>query len=210
MKKPLLAALIICLCGSAKADGYGNTSGFSTNQGFLNGTKLYTGIGVGAGIQGDICNDPFFNGSCDNKDVAWKVFGGARFDPMWGAEAAYNKIGSSSATGDSNGNPAGLDNSLSGISLAGVGYLPVADKLEAFGKGGVMFWQRETTLATNGASSSSKDDGASPLVGGGAQYQLNENIHLRGEWEHVFNVGGNSAYETDADMYSIGLLYSTL
>ena len=48
------------------------------------------------------------------------------------------------------------------------------------------------------------------MLGGGAQYRLNDNLHLRGEWEHMFNVGSDSAYETDADLYSVGLMYSTL
>ncbi len=210
MKKHLLTALLLCLYGNAQADGYGNTGGYPASQGFMNGTKLYAGGSIGAGIQGDICNNPFFNGSCDDKDVAWKVFGGARFDPMWGAEVAYNKLGSSTATGTTSGSSAGLDNALNGISVAGIGYLPVTDNIEAFGKAGAIFWERETTQADNGKSSTSKADGSSPLLGGGAQYQLNDNLHLRAEWEHMFNIGSDSDYETDADLYSLGLMYSTL
>jgi hypothetical protein len=48
------------------------------------------------------------------------------------------------------------------------------------------------------------------LIGGGAQFQLNNNLRVRGEWEHMFNIGSDSAYETDADLYSLGLSYSTL
>lgn len=210
MKKQLLAALLICLGGSVQADEYSNPSSFTSEQGFMNGTKLYAGGSIGAGQQGDVCNDPFFNGSCDDKDVAWKVFGGARINPMLGAEVAYNKLGKTSATGTTGGSSAGLENSLTGISAAGVGYFPVTSQIEAFGKAGVIFWDRETTQTSNGTNINSEDDGTSPILGGGAQYKLNDNLHVRGEWEHMFNVGADSSYETDVDLYSVGLMYSTL
>lgn len=181
-----------------------------TGTDFMNGTKLYAGASIGMGQQGDTCNDPFFNGSCDNRDSAWKVFGGARFNPMLGAEIGYNQLGNTRKNGTSGGSNASMDNSLSGISASGVGYLPVAPDIEAFGKAGALFWNRETTQTTGTSSTSSKADGVSPLLGVGAQYRLNDNLHLRGEWEHMFNTGADSVYETDADLYSVGLSYSTL
>lgn len=210
MKKPLLAILLICLGGTVHAEEYDDPASFSSTPGFMNGTKLYAGGSIGAAQQGDICNDPFFNGSCDDQDVAWKVFGGARINPMWGAEVAYNDLGKTTAAGTTGSSSAGLENTLSGISLAGVGYFPVNQQLEAFGKAGALFWNRETTQTAGGVNTSTQDDGVSPVVGGGAQYRLNDNLHLRGEWEHMFNVGADSSYETDVDLYSLGLMYSTL
>ncbi|MDD5394571.1 MAG: outer membrane beta-barrel protein [Thiothrix sp.] len=205
MKKIGFLVLLLPQANITYADNY-----TTAPSGFMNGTKLYVGGSVGVSQQGDTCNDPFFEGSCDNKDTAVKVFGGARFDPMWGAEVAYNKLGKTSKNGTIGSTPASINNTLSGISASGVGYLPVAPQIEAFGKAGAMFWNRETSQTAGGTSTSSKADGTSPLLGAGAQYQLNDNLHLRGEWEHMFNVGSDSAYETDADQYSVGLLYSTL
>jgi opacity protein-like surface antigen len=129
---------------------------------------------------------------------------------MFGAEVAYNQLGTASKSGTSGGNTASMNNKLSGISLSGVGYLPVTPEIEAFGKAGIIMWDRETTQTSAGTSTASKADGTGSLLGAGAQYRLNENLHLRGEWEHMFNVGSDSAYETDADLYSVGLMYSTL
>lgn len=206
MKRGLFLLLIACQTGIAYAEGYPPVSGGD----FMNGTKLYAGGSIGQGQQGDTCNDPFFSGSCDNKDGAWKVFGGARFNPMFGAEVAYNKLGKTQKNGTSSGQSASMANSLSGISATGVGYLPIAPNIETFGKAGALFWNRETTQTTGTKTMDSKADGISPMVGIGAQYRLNENVYLRGEWEHMFNVGSDSAYETDTDMYSIGMSYSTL
>jgi opacity protein-like surface antigen len=205
MKKTWLLLLLLSQANGAFAD-----DGAIAAPTFMNGTKLYVGGSIGASKQGDTCNDPFFNGACDDKDSAWKIFGGARINPMLGVEAAYNDLGTASKNGTSGGAPASMDNSVSGISVSGVGYVPVAPQIEAFGKAGAFLWNRETSQTANGVSTSSKADGTSPLVGGGAQYQLNENLHLRGEWEHMFGVGADSAYETDTDLYSVGLLYSTL
>lgn len=196
--------LLVLLASTATADNY------LPAPGFMNGTKLYAGASIGATQQGDTCNDPFFNGGCDDGDSSWKVFGGARFDPMFGAEVAYNKLGATSKSGTTGGTPASMSNDLSGISASGVAYLPISPQIEGFGKAGALFWDRETTQTTGTTSNNSKADGTSPLLGAGAQYRLNDNLHLRGEWEHMFNVGADSAYETDVDQYSVGLMYSTL
>ncbi|MCB1638762.1 MAG: hypothetical protein KDI15_07930, partial [Thiothrix sp.] len=74
-----------------------------------------------------------------------------------------------------------------------------------------MFWERETTERRGDSpAQTSQDDGISPMLGLGVQYQLNQNLHLRTEWDHVFNTGSGSDYETDVDSYSIGMIYSTL
>ena len=78
------------------------------------------------------------------------------------------------------------------------------------GKGGAMFWERDTKESLDNARDQTTDKGISPLVGVGAQYQLNQNLHVRGEWEHIFNTGSGSEHETDANNYTVGLMYSTL
>ncbi|MEZ5477210.1 MAG: hypothetical protein R3E95_06925 [Thiolinea sp.] len=51
-------------------------------------------------------------------------------------------------------------------------------------------------------AASANDDGISPLLGLGAQYQLTPNTAVRGEWEHTFNTGADSDYEADTNNYS--------
>lgn len=205
MKKCLALCLLAGLTGSVYAD-----DALMQATGFMNGPKLYVGGSLGSSQQGDTCNDPFFNGECDSKDMAWKAFGGVRANPMLGAEISYNQLGKTSMNGQTGDSPATMENSLTGTSVMGMGYVPVAPNIEAFGKAGAMFWERETSQTSGSNVEHTKADGTSPLVGAGAQYQLNQNLHLRGEWEHMFNLNADSDYETDADLYSIGLLYSTL
>lgn len=177
---------------------------------FSNGPKLYVGGSAGSAQQSDTCNDPFFSGECDNKDFAWKAFGGARFNPMVGVEIGYYDFGNNHMNGTAGGNTAKLSNSTTGSAVMGVGYVPLAPQVEAFGKAGVSAWESKTSKTSGSQTDSTTDSGTSILVGGGAQFQLNSNLHVRGEWEHILNIGADSVYETDADLYSLGLSYSTL
>lgn len=74
---------------------------------------LYVGAGIG---QSDVNVDyPFTN--LDEKDFAWKLFGGARFASMFGAELEYIDFGKVEATE--------IDADLKGIAGFGMIYLPL-------------------------------------------------------------------------------------
>ena len=48
------------------------------------------------------------------------------------------------------------------------------------------------------------------MLGGGAQFKVTENISIRGEYEHIFGTGKDTDYESDAGLYSVGAIFSTL
>ncbi len=54
----------------------------------------------------------------------------------------------------------------------------------------------------------SDESGFSPLFGLGAQYQINQNWHMRGEWERVFDVGADDN-EADFDLFTVGMSLSS-
>jgi len=189
-----------------------DTSSLESNVGFSNGLKLYTGGSLIYSTQDSSCDTPFFEGKCDAAVVNAKVFGGARFNPMFGMEVAYVSQNEAEMKGTAGNQAVSSNNKISGYQVAGTGYLPIASvpELELMGKAGVMFWERETSVTKGYVKDLSADDGVAPMVGLGAQYQLNSNIHLRTEWEHIINTGSDSNYETNMDNYSVGLSYSTL
>ncbi len=191
-----------------------DTSATETNFSFNNGVKIYVGGSLGQATQDSVCDEVFFEGNCEDGAMSWKLYGGARFNPMFGAELAYTHQGTAEmdGTGTADSKRVSSKNEISGYQLTGVGYLPVniVPALELTGKAGVMFWNRETEVTTDGRKKTSSDDGISPVIGLGAQYPLNQNIYLRSEWEHTFNTGADSRHETDTDNYSLGLSYSTL
>lgn len=189
-----------------------DTSVIESDVGFNNGLKLYTGASLIYSTQDSSCKAPFFEGSCDDGSVNGKIFAGARFNPMFGAELAYTSQSESEMDGMVGSQKVSSTNKISGYQVTGTGYLPLQSiaNLELTGKAGVMFWERETHTSADGVKKSSTDDGVTPMFGLGAQYQLNKNVYLRTEWEHIINTGYDSDYETDMDNYSVGLSYSTL
>ncbi len=217
MKKLMMLSLVLGLLSATnavQADGlFGfNTAPVNSNFSFNNGLKMYAGVSAGYAMQSDACNMPFFEGSCEDGSAGWKVFGGARFNPMFGTELAYTKLGTAEKKGQVGEENVYVKNELAGYQLSGIAYLPinVIPNLELMGKGGAMFWERDTKESLDNARDQTTDKGISPLVGVGAQYQLNQNLHVRGEWEHIFNTGSGSEHETDANNYTVGLMYSTL
>lgn len=207
--KAFIGLLLLCINPNVWAVGLDSIPAYDTSSN-LNGTRLYVGAGLGVTKQSDSCNDPFFEGSCEQKDIAWKVFGGARFNPMLGVEASYQDMGKLERNGASGTSFANMSNSVTGLGASAVAYVPVMNGAEVFGKAGVLRWERDSSRTLNGNTQHSTDKGYSPMLGAGAQYQLNQNLYMRGEWEHTLNIGADSAYETDADTYSVGVMYSTL
>lgn len=178
---------------------------------FDTGAKLYAGAALSRNGHSDICNDAFFAGTCHDSDNSWKVYGGARINPMLGFEATYARYGEAGKSGvTAGGQSVALSNELTSLNATGVGYMPVAPQLELLGKAGLAFWKRDSSKTVGTTTESSKDNGASPLIGLGAQYQIQNNLHLRGEWEHVFDAGDDAEFETDINSISVGLMFQTL
>lgn len=175
------------------------------------GAKLYAGVALSRNGHSDVCNDAFFSGTCHDSDNSWKVYGGARINPMLGVEAAYARYGDAGKSGVTpGGESVALNNEINSLNLTGVGYVPVAPQVEILGKAGLSFWKRESSKTIGTTTENSEDNGASPMIGLGAQYQIQDNLHLRGEWEHIFSTGDDIDFETDVNSLSLGLMFQTL
>lgn len=190
-----------------------NDMDMSSNLNFPNGIKVYAGAGVGYTTQGNACNTPFFSGDCDETSSGYKVFTGARFNPMLGAELGYVDHGEAAMNGNVGSQTVASNNKIAGYQVAGVGYLPIAPasvpNLDVIGKAGLLFWERETKVEM-GSAEITNDDGISALLGLGAQYQFQPNMSVRAEWEHTFSSGSESNFETDIDNYSMSVIFSTM
>ena len=147
---------------------------------------------------------------------AWKVFAGYKVAPNLAVEGSYTDYGKATTdatipviAGINNvANPASVETSAKGFGVSGVASTPVTDELSVFGKMGVTSWEKTTTVAVKnvGASNStvSKDidsDGVDLSLGAGAEYKINDNWGVRGEYEHVNGLNAN--------MYSVGAVFSS-
>ena len=210
MKKQLihitLTGLISLTSINALADGISNP--FSENG---EATKFYVGSSLGYSRQAGICNETFINNaSCDDSGMSFKIYGGARINPMFGVEGGYRKFNNTKIYGnDGSGNLTSLDKSISGFDAELVGYFPVTNEIEAFGKAGLLRWSQDTTKKEQIQETTANEKGTSLLVGAGGSYQINENLKVRTEWERVFKTGGTNSSETDINMLSAGMTFTT-
>lgn len=190
----LFAIAMPANAGGEFAQGWGLTSFHTT---------FYGGAGIGSSNQSN-----YEEGTTG----AGKIYGGARIHRYGGVELGYSKFGEVSKEG-LNGRLATTQSSdAGGFYGAGVVYVPVVPRFDLIGKAGAMSWSQENSTTTNltKVTTETSESGVSPLVGVGAQYQLNNNMYLRGEWERAMDVGADTDFQTDIDMVNLGLHFSTL
>ena len=220
------------LANTAEAGGGMEGFGVPSNMDF------YGGGSVGMTSQDGACGSIANPTGCEDSDKGYKIFGGARLKPntepgalpSLGVEGGYINFGESSATGDLMSGPENRrvdqgdivsSSELSGIYAAGVAFMPVAPKTEILAKAGIMRWNQENTykqtVLDNGVpdpedernlSTSTSESGFGGLLGVGAQYQMTDNLSVRGEYERGFGIG-KDANKTDPSLLSVGAVFST-
>lgn len=145
----------------------------------------------------------------DDNDLGWKFYGGYDFNKYIGIELAYVDLGEAEVSATSSApvvGTASVDAEADGFAFAVVARYPLNQQVDLFGKLGGFVWEVEggasvsvggSTLALTG-----EDDGNSVMFGLGAEYEFNDNIGIRAEWERFEQVANS-----DVDMFSIGLEY---
>ncbi|HPE60580.1 MAG TPA: hypothetical protein PLB10_09600 [Thiolinea sp.] len=190
MKPFFLAGLVSLLLAQGNAFAYD----YSTNDDIgTNLQKLYVGANVGL-VAGDAKD------FCDEKDLTclpWKAFVGYRINEKYAVEGGMFRTlkGTSSDAADY-----GEPYDTGGMSASVLGFYPIQDNIEAFGRLGVAVWDTESDHSPT--VSNICNGGTDFLIGGGAQMSISDNLGLRGEMEYI---GG----DFDSTTFSAGITYST-
>jgi len=162
-------------------------------------------LGFYAGISaGQSKSDCPGGGSCDDKDTAYRVFGGYKFHPNIAVEGGYSPLGETSASFGALGSVTAEANAWD---LVGVGIFPLGNNFSIFGKLG--FYNAEVKL---GGLASGKKTTTDLTYGLGGQYDFNRNLGLRLELQRYSGVKapdvlGTSGGDTDIDVVSVGALW---
>jgi OOP family OmpA-OmpF porin len=140
----------------------------------------------------------------DTTDLGWKIFGGYRFTPNFGAEVGYIDLGEQSVDVDLGPLLGTLSatNSISGVSLAGTAGYPVLPKAYMFGKLGGFIWDSSAEGSPVGLGDD--DNGVDLTFGIGGTYELVEHVKVRAEWERFQGLGDD---DTDIDLFTGGIQY---
>jgi len=147
--------------------------------------------------------------SVDNTDTGWKLFGGYQINKNIGFEAAYVNLGSVTANATYAtlaGSPLRSKVDVDGFQLSAVGTLPLNDTFAVFGKVGAFISKSDGTATSSVGSASASANNTDWTYGLGGNWQFNQNIGLRAEWERFQGLGTSKS--GDADLYSLGIVYN--
>jgi OmpA-OmpF porin, OOP family len=160
----------------------------------------YAGVSMGQSEIKDGCTGVAPGISCDDKDTAWKIFGGYQLNRNFSAELGYSNLGEAKASAG------GVNASVEATAwdLVGVGSFPVTNQFSVYGKLGV--YRAETEGRSNvGVSADETNSGLT--YGFGVRYDFTRNLGVRAEWQRYGDVGGGSIGESDVDIMSIGVIW---
>lgn len=147
----------------------------------------------------------------DDRDLAFKLFGGYQFNRYFGVEAGYFNLGKFDFTADTQ--PAGTLNGevkLQGLNLDLVGTLPFTERFSAIARVGAQAARARATFSGTGAvgvlDSSPSNNEINYKVGAGLQYAFSPGFTVRAEAER-YRVNDAVGNDGDVDVYSISLVF---
>lgn len=149
--------------------------------------------------------------STDNKDTAFKVFGGYQFNRNIALEGGYFYLGKNSFNAATI--PAGTlagSNKVQGVNLDLVATLPLSERFSALARVGVQqAWSKSSysgTGAAAGVAGSSKRNDTNAKYGLGVQYEISPAMLLRGEVER-YRIKNAVGQRNDVDVVSVSLVF---
>lgn len=172
----------------------------------MNVSAFYAGVGVGQSKAKDWCGGGGAD-TCDDKDTAWKVFGGYQFTPNFAAEIGYSKLGKFHAS------LAGLtdDAKVTAWELSALGAWPILPRFSVFGRLGLY---RATVKETTNFAGDFEHDNNDWTFGVGLQYDVTRNLGIRGEWQRYRKIGGGDVafgpdvgQKSDLDVLGVSALW---
>jgi OOP family OmpA-OmpF porin len=147
----------------------------------------------------------------DNRDFAYKLFGGYKINENFALEGGYFNLGQFGFV--STTSPAGTLTGkikLQGLNIDAVGILPLSEKFSAFGRIGLQYLQAKANFDGTGAVALSNPNphksAANYKAGLGVQYDFTPNVGARGEWER-YRINDAVGNRGDIDMLSVGLVF---
>lgn len=167
--------------------------------------RLYFGGSFGQAEANDFCSDlnEIVTGfgatmqGCDEKDSAFKLFGGIRLSPNFAIEASYFDYGKFKANGDSGGSPFTISGDATAFGVAAVGILPVGQRFSVFGKAGFLNTELDLVAVGPGGVGAESASETGLHLGLGALFNVTDTVGIRAEWER------ND--ELEVDMISVGV-----
>jgi len=148
----------------------------------------------------------------DQRDAAYKVFGGYQFNPYFGMEAGYFNLGEFGFKSNTTTPTGTLDGRIKadGLNLDLVGTLPVNDQLSLLGRVGMIKARARDTFTTTGGLSVANPNPEftqqNYKAGVGFAYKFSQSMTLRGELER-YRINDAVGNKGDINMASLSLVF---
>ena len=169
-------------------------------------------------IAGDLGSASFSNSSSPatigvafKNPGAFRIAGGYHFSPMLAVEAGYLMLGDSTISYTN----ASLTSKNSALQIAAVGTFAVAPTFDLIGKLGMSM--NSNKLTGTGAASivNSSTSSTALMFGIGAQYNVNQQVSIRAQYENFGNFKTNdgpvppvTSWDMGVTMFSVGVAYN--
>jgi OOP family OmpA-OmpF porin len=139
--------------------------------------------------------------SCDDSDLAWKIYGGLEVNEYISMEFGYADMGEVEYSGAETGT-----REVDGVTMRVIGTYALNPSFSLMATGGLNILQADVK-----GTMAAEDTDVAWSVGLGAQYNFTKSVGLRMEWERFFEVGSSDfnggTGEADIDLISAGLVF---
>ncbi|VXC23909.1 porin family protein [Massilia sp. 9I] len=162
--------------------------------------RAYVGAGI-ASADHDFKQSGASNVDTDGWKASGKIFGGYDFNQTWGVEAGYTDFAKSDVNYSIGGVNRRGETDGHAFYVAGKATLPVNEQFSVYGKLGATRIKNELEIV-NASMSRSKTEAYGAV---GAEYKLNQNVSLVGEYERY---GKSKDFGAKADVLTIGAKYA--
>jgi hypothetical protein len=215
MKKTILAGLLLTISNLAVADGAyfmlsgGKTTALDADQQLAESIAFWGSVGT-----------TITAATVDDNSTAWGIGFGGRFADHFGLEFSYHDLDRYDFSGTINGNPGAGGTGVDLYAISVLGYMPVSEKLNFYGKLGISRWAAEIEIDTPFVNSY-RETGTGPIGGIGLEYTLSKThrsrdfwgssggftYRIRLGWDRYLDVGNKSITgESDIDFYRFDFL----
>jgi hypothetical protein len=154
----------------------------------------------------------------DGKDTTYSFFGGYRFSRHWAVEAGYMDFGKRVYREQSIGNylfdeadepprthELKLSSHSTGLTVSGLGILPLSYRSELFARGGISYVQNNVEIRGPYSAALRGGGATSFLAGVGGSFTFADIYAVRLEFQRAFDIGHPKMQKADVDMITLGI-----
>lgn len=154
---------------------------------------IYLGVAAGGSHFTNACDGAFT--TCDDKDIAGRIFMGREFAPYLSGEVAFIHFGKAEVSGVG-------ETRAQAVDISALVMYPVDDGLSIYGRLGIYRAAVETEVFGNFESQRN----SAWTYGIGAQYNIARALALRAEFQRYANVGGVNTGSQHLDFANLAVV----